>query len=207
VYCSTCACDYDGWTGKCPNCKNILQEGKPPTGIQDQSITYENLSKIIEDHDGKIEIDLSATKVGRSKSTRFPYIGYGYAWTKRMQGSRDGINVDLSTTRVGKDRKRTFPYQGFGYAWQQELQGRIAGNEAKLTARKVSRMKRWSFPYKGFGYAWTDELDGECGQDISVTLNITQVGKNRRWRFPYFGFGYAWAKEGILSLTLKNNNI
>jgi len=208
MYCSTCECEFDGWTGKCPNCKNPLQEGKPPVPrFGDESVTYESLVDIIREYGGTLDIELTAIEIGKSRATRFPYSGYGYAWTKRMQGAREGIAVDLTTTEVGKDKKWAFPYQGHGYAWREELQGSIGGHEAALSAKKVIRRKKWSFPYKGYGYAWTDEMVGDCGQDIKIELKTTQVGKNRRWMFPYFGFGYAWVNEGILTLSLKNNHI
>ncbi len=206
MYCSTCECEFDGWTGKCPNCKNPLQDGKPTSPrSSDESIAYEALVAIVKEHGGTLDIELSAIEVEKSKSTRFPYLGYGYAWTKRMQGSLEGINVDLNTTEVGKDRKWQFPYQGLGYAWRQELQGRIGGNEAALSATKVTRKKRWRFPYSGYGYAWTEEMAGECGEKLSIELKTTDVSKIHRWMFPYFGFGYAWVNEGILSLTLINS--
>lgn len=204
MYCSTCECEYDGWTGNCPNCKNALEDGgPPPSRIHDETIAYETLVQIIKDHGGRLDIDLTTIEVSKTKSIRFPYLGYGFAWTKRMEGSREGIVVDLITSEVGKDRKWAFPYQGHGFAWRQELQGKIAGNMATLTAKKVTRKKSWSFPFKGYGYAWTEEMTGDCGQDIKIKLTTTQVGKNRRWQFPYFGYGYAWVNEGILSMSLN----
>jgi hypothetical protein len=39
MYCPTRECEFESWAGKCPNCKNPLQGGKPPvsstTGQQD----------------------------------------------------------------------------------------------------------------------------------------------------------------------------
>ena len=155
MYCSTCECEFNGWTGNCPNCKNPLLDGKPPSpSISDESITYETLVNIVRDNGGTLDIDLNGIEVGKTKSMRFPWLGYGYAWTKRMQGSREGIKVDLNTSDVGKDRKWNFPYQGLGYAWRQELQGRIAGNKATLTSTKVTRNKRWSFPYFDYAFFW-----------------------------------------------------
>jgi len=203
MYCATCECEFDGWTGKCPNCKNPLQEGKPPTlRSGEQQIDYETLVNIVKERGGTLKIELKTCEVGKNKTTRFPWLGYGFAWTKRMLGSTDGISVDLSTTKVGKDRKWKFPYQGLGYAWRQEMQGSIGGSEINLTANKVTRKKTWRFPYSGYGYAWTEEMNGECGQDLNIELKTTEVKKMRRWIFPYFGFGYAWVKEGQLSLSL-----
>jgi hypothetical protein len=203
MYCPTCECEFEGWIGKCPNCKNQLQEGKPPNlKSGEQQIDYESLVDTVNKTGGSLKIKLKASEVGKTRSTRFPWLGFGYAWTKRMQGAKDGITVDLSTSKVGKDRKWRFPYQGFGYAWRQEMQGSIGGNELTLTANEVSRKKAWSFPYSGYGYAWTEEMSGDCGAKISVQLKTTEFSRIRRWMFPYFGFGYAWVKEGELSLTL-----
>ncbi len=203
MYCPTCECEFEGWTGKCPNCKNPLQGGKPPVQISSQQqVDYESLVDIVKERGGTLNIELKASEVGKTKATRFPWMGFGYAWTKRMQGAREGVSVDLSTTKVGKDKKWSFPYQGLGYAWRQELQGSIGGNEVTLTAKKVTRKKTWSFPFRGYGYAWTEEMSGECGRDLLIELKTTEVKKIRRWLFPYFGFGYAWVKAGELSLSL-----
>ena len=203
MYCPTCECEFEGWTGRCPNCKNPLQEERPPDlRSGEQQIDYESLVDTVNKQGGSLIIKLKACEVSKTKATRFPWLGYGYAWTKRMQGSKDGIMVDLSTSKVGKDRKWRFPYQGFGYAWRQEMQGSISGIKVTLTAKKVTRKKSWSFPYSGYGYSWTEEMSGECGQNLSVELKTSEVTKVRRWLFPYFGFGYAWVKVGELSLTL-----
>ena len=207
MYCLTCDCEYEGWTGNCPNCKNPLEEGVPPlTPNRDQYTSYESLIDLVQKKGGSLTIDVKATEISKSRTTGFPWRGLGYAWTKRMKGVYEGITVDLNTSEVGKDQKWSFAYQGHGYAWRQELQGRIGGNEATLTAKKVTRKKRWSFPYHGYGYAWTEEMAGECGERLSIELKTTEVSKIRRWMFPYFGFGYAWVNEGLLSLSLKNNH-
>lgn len=204
MYCSNCDCEFDGWRGKCPNCKNQLEDTEPLISTDEfERLTYESIVQSIRDNGGKIDITLDAKEVGKSKSLRFPYTGFGYAWTKRMQGAEQGIGVDLNTTKVGKDRKRGFPYLGHGFAWQQEMQGAIGGHEVNLTAKKVVRKKSWSFPYRGFGYAWTEEMAGQLGEQIQVSMKSSTVKKKRGWQFPYFGFGYAWVKEGELSLILN----
>lgn len=203
MYCPTCKCEFEGWTGRCPNCKNPLQEGKPPNlRSSEPQIDYKFLVGIVEERGGTLKFELKASEVGKTRATRFPWLGYGYAWTKRMQGAKEGVEIDLSTTKVGKDKKWAIPYQGHGYAWQQEMQGSIGGNEVTLTAKRVTKKKTWSFPYSGYGYAWTEEMSGECGQDLIVEFKTNEVMKNRRWLFPYFGFGYAWVDEGELSLSL-----
>jgi hypothetical protein len=204
MYCAHCDCEFDGWRVKCPNCKNLLQEGKPIINNEElKPVEYDSILQTIRDNGGTLNIVVNAREVGKSKSLRFPYAGFGYAWTKRMRGMADGIGVDLSTIKVGKDRKRGFPYLGHGFAWQQEMQGLIGGHEVNLTAKKVIRKKSWGFPYRGFGYAWTDEMAGQMGDQIQVTVKSTAVKKKRGWQFPYFGFGYAWVKDGTLALSLS----
>lgn len=205
MYCTNCHCEFEGWKGDCPQCNTPLLEVPPEVQIFDERpLAYETLTKMISDQGGQVDIDLNAVEISKSKSTRFPYMGFGYAWTHRMYGEKEGISVDLSTTKVRKDRKRTFPYKGHGFAWREEMQGSISGNEVSLNSIKVNRKKTWSFPYSGFGYAWTEDMTGTCGQDIKVELKTTRIKKIRRWAFPYFGYGYAWVKEGVLSLILVN---
>lgn len=202
MYCANCDCEFDGWRGKCPNCRNSLQEDKPFSFTKTfEKIKYNDLLQSIKDNGGSLEITVRASEVAKSKSLRFPYAGFGYAWTKRMQGATDGIEIDLSTSKVGKDRKRSFPYQGHGFAWRQEMEGLIGGHEVHLQATKVTRKKSCRFPYRGFGYAWAEEMAGELGDQIQIRLKSSTVKKIRRWQFPYFGFGYAWVKEGILSMS------
>ncbi len=205
MYCPSCECEFEGWTGRCPNCSHQLQEGKLPVlRSVEQQIDYESLIRMIKDKGGNLVIHLKTSEVGKDKATRFPWLGYGFAWTKRMRGSHDGINVELSTTKVGKDRKWRFPFLGHGYAWRQEMQGSIGGNDSTLTANKIIKKKSWSFPYFGYGYSWTEEMSGDCGQELIVELKTPKVVKKRRWLFPYFGFGYAWVMEGELSISLSS---
>lgn len=203
MYCTICECEFEGWTGKCPQCNNRLLEVKPSVdGALVETVDYEELRKRIVDGGGKIEINLSAAEVTKARTRRFPWMGFGFAWTHKMKGAKNGLLVELHTTKVEKKRNWKFPYQGLGYAWRQEMQGSIGGHAATLTAKNVIRKRAWRFPYSGFGYAWTDEMSGECGRDINIELKTTHVVKIRRWQFPYFGFGYSWVKKGLLSLTL-----
>ena len=203
MYCTACNCEYNGWTGKCPSCKQPLQQGKPQEHLRNgEQINYSTLVEIIKEHGDSLNIPVTASEVTRSKTTRFPWMGLGYAWTQKMHGSTNGITVDVSTTEVGKDRKWAFPYRGHGYAWQQKSQGWVGGNEITLQAAQVNQKRSWSFPYSGYGYAWTEEMTGNCGEEIRVSLKATEVKKHRRWRFPYFGYGYAWVDEGMLTMRL-----
>jgi len=203
MFCTVCNCEYNGWSGKCPSCKQPLQEGNPPEPPRNVAQTdYDLLVEMIKENGETLEIPLSASQVARSKTTRFPWMGFGYAWTQKMNGAHSGIDVELNTTEVGKDRKWAFPYRGFGFAWQQRIEGLIGGNQLSLQATQMNRKRSWSFPYSGYGYAWTEAMSGKCGQDIRVDYKATQVSQQHRHRFPYFGFGYAWVDKGLLTLTL-----
>lgn len=204
MYCSTCECEFEGWTSWCPNCKNQLDEGGYPEAESNrEDVPYQVLVDTIREEGGSIEIELATVAVSKSKATRFPWLGYGYAWAKRMQGNNHGITADFVTSDIGKDRKYSFPYRGHGYAWRKEMGGNLAGHDAALTVKKMTRKKRWSFPYFGYGYAWTELMTGSCGEEINLELITTDVGKNRRIMFPYFGYGYAWVKNAKLRVTLN----
>lgn len=203
MYCSSCACEFEGWSGRCPNCKSDLVEGGSPKAESNgEDVSYQGLVDAIQERGGSLEIDLTAVEVCKSKTTRFPWMGYGYAWVKRMWGERQGITADFVAIDIGKERRFSFPYRGHGYAWRKEMDGKLAGHNARLIATKVTKQRRWSFPYFGYGYAWTELMTGNCGEEIELELITMGVGKNRRIRFPYFGFGYAWVKEAKLRATL-----
>ncbi len=204
MYCAICECEYKGWYGKCPNCKNpLLNEPHLDPLSSDEQISYERLVEIIRENGGALEVDLATIEVNKSKSFRFPWLGYGYAWAKRMRGASQGITVDFYTIEVGKDRKFAFPYLGHGYAWGKTIQGSLAGNEATLKAKKVNRKRGWNFPYFGYSYAWTEVMSGSCGEKLNLELITTKVGKNHRMRFPYFGFGYAWVDQAKITISLN----
>ena len=195
MYCSECSCEFEGWTGNCPNCKTPLVERLPSIAeAADEPISYEALVDLVGKNGGSLRIDLSASEVGREKRRGFPYSGYGYAWTKRMRGVSNNILVDLATTGVGKAKKERFPYRGFGMAWAKAMQGSVAGNQVALTAKRVGTDRKWSFPYSGYGYAWAQEMSGQCGDELTVDLRTTDVGRRRRSGFPYLGYGLAWAR-------------
>ena len=201
MYCNTCRCEYSGWSVKCPSCGQRLQEGLPVQEISNNGqLNYTSLVEWIQKEGNVVEIHLKASQVSRKKSTRFPYMGFGYAWAQSMHGNKDKINVELVTSEVGKDRKWSFPYKGHGFAWQQEVQGLISGNPCLLNASYVERKKTWRFPFFGYGYAWTEEMQGVCGERIEIEMKTVQVKRKSNWRFPHFGFGYAWVEECVLTL-------
>lgn len=204
MYCSECRCEFEGWTGKCPNCKTPLVEGPSPIPeIADEPLSYEALVGLVRENGGQLSIDLSTSEVSKKRSWSFPYFGYGSARAERMQGTFNQVLVDLVTTEAGEAKRRGFPWRGYRFAWAEAMQGSIAGNQVALTAEKVSRKKEWSFPYSGYGYGWTQAMTGECGGELKVDLQTTDVGTDKRWRFPYGGFGFAWANRCILTLRLS----
>lgn len=205
MYCPNCRCEFDGWVGRCPECKTPLILINQPTHVPEVSgnpISYEALVDLVKENGGQLSVDLSTTDVGIQKKRGFPYFGYKYAWVKRMQGANNGVSVDLLTTDVGIEKRRRFPLLGYGYAWRKRMEGSIAGNTITLMATKVRKERKWSFPYSGYGYAWTQELSGECGSKFTVTLLSKDVGRKKGWGFPYFGYGSAWTKKGTLTLKL-----
>lgn len=105
---------------------------------------------------GDLAVDLRATDVGRHRQSRLLfYIGYGFAWTRRLEGTIAGQPAWLDASRVEMERKTRFPYRGYGFAWTQEMSGRCGERLAlALEATDVARRMRYEFPYQGFGYAW-----------------------------------------------------
>ena len=159
MFCPECRCEFVGWTGKCPGCKTPLVEESPSVpDVADKPIAYEALVDLVRENGGQLRIDLSTTEVGRERKWRFPCLGYGRAWAKRMQGAFKDVRVDLMTSEVGRGGKWSFPYQGHGFGWTRRMQGNVGGKEVVLTARKVGMEKKWSLPYLGYGFAWTEEM-------------------------------------------------
>lgn len=203
MYCTTCNCEFEGWFGNCPQCKNPLQELKPfQVETPGERLDYDSLVEMLEGTGAGLEISLTACQVVRKKAKRFPWRAYGYAWTQKMKGTNDRISVEMQTTEVVKKRETTFLYRGHGYAWEQEVHGQISGNPFNLQATEVRRKRTFSFPYTGYGYAWTEEMRGKCGDRIQVVVRATKVNKKRRSVFPYFGYGFAWVEESLLTLNL-----
>ena len=203
MYCLECKCEYGGWTGRCPECKSpLVEEVQPEIPDVTQTISYDELVEIVRESDGEYQVALFATSIAREKKWRFPYNGYGYAWTKKMSGASNGISIELTTSEMGRDTSWGFPYMGYGFAWAKSLVGSIGGTEVKLQATKVAREKKWRFPYLGYGRAWTEELRGELGDQLHLHLQVTEVGKGRDWRFPYRGYGFGWEKKATLTISL-----
>ena len=204
-FCSNCRCAFPAWVRTCPNCKTLLIEELPITSeTKDNPLSYENLINMVKKNGGRLQIELTTTDVGMEKKWGFPYRGYGFAWAKKMYGTFDTLTVELTTTDVGMEKKWSFPYQGYGFAWAKKMEGFIGGNECILTATKVRMQKKWRIPYLGYGYAWVQEMSGECGSQLTIDFETTDVGKEKKWSFPYQGYGFAWASKGILTITLKS---
>jgi hypothetical protein len=204
MFCPQCRCEFPAWIRVCPDCKVPLTGELPPSPeYVDKTLSYDALVDMVRKNGNQLKIDLVATEVGRDRKWGFPYMGYGFAWTKRMKGTFDTISVDLITTEVGMEKKWGFPYRGYGFAWAKRMKGYIGGNEITLTAKKVSMEKKWGFPYQGYGHAWAQGMSGECGSLLKADFETTKVGRETKWGFPYMGYGYAWAQEGILTVTRR----
>ena len=204
MFCPQCRTEFIGWRGKCPDCKVILVDQlSHELGSVEKILPYNDLVDLVKKRGGQMSIDLIPTEVERQKKWSIPYLGYGYAWVKRLRSVSDDVSVELTTTETGRQRKWTFPYFAFGFAWEKTMKGSIAGNDLTLTAKKVSRRRKWAFPWAGYGFAWTEELAGECGADLKVSLTITDVNRKKSLEFPYLGYGYAWAKGACLELSLS----
>jgi len=204
MFCIKCRSEFKGLTSRCPDCKILLvRELAPLPEGEGGKVRYEDLVSLVKKNGGQLEIDLSAADIGIRRRWSFPYLGFGFAWVKRMQGASNGTFVDLATTETGMEKKRSFPFFGFRFAWAKKMEGYVGGNEITLIARKVSTERKWSFPYFGYGYAWAQEMSGECGSQIAATLRTTDVYRHKEWSFPYLGYGFAWANRGALMLVLK----
>ena len=204
MFCSSCNCEFEGWSGRCPNCKEPLVEGVVQSAEGDtHSVSYQVLVDMVKANGGQLQVPLTTTAVSMERKWSFPYFGLGSAWAKRMQGSSKEVSIDLQAVDVGRDKKYGFPYRGFRFAWVKEMGGTIGGNATSLTASKVRRERKWGFPYFGFGYAWTEEMQGTCGDQIEIDLVTTDIGKRIVRRFPYLGFGLSWIKESMLTLKVS----
>lgn len=207
MFCPQCRIEFVGWHGICPDCKALLVDKLPPEiESAEKSLPYQTLFELVNKNNGRVRFDLTATEVERQRKWGIPFLGYGYAWAKRFQGSSNGVLTNLITIETGRQKKWTFPFFGFGFAWEKRLQGDIAGNELTLTARKVTRRRKWDFPFLGYGFAWTEEMTGECGDELMAMLTVTEIRRRRSWGFPYFGYGYAWPKNACLELYNKVDN-
>ena len=152
---------------------------------------------------GALSGELTSTDSGREQKLGFPWRGYGYAWTSRMEGEVSGFPVLLEVTRVGRDRVLAFfPYVGYGFAWAMRMEGTIAGNPVRLSASEVRREKKLGFPWRGYGYAWTQKMAGDCGKRILIELECSEVGRASKWTFPYQGYGFGWMRKAVLTMAL-----
>lgn len=204
MYCQECKCEFMGWNSKCPECNGpLVEEFHHAIPDVDQKISYDELVNLASANNGDFQIELSTTSVGKERKWKFPYNGYGYAWTRKMSSVSNGIPVNLTTSEVGRSNSWKFPYLGYGFAWAKSMEGSFGGTELALHATKVSREKKWRFPYLGYGRAWTEEMCGELGEQLCVQLSITKVGKGKDWRFPYRGYGFAWIRKAVLTLSLN----
>ena len=205
MYCPDCRCEYTGQAGRlCPVCGTpTVERPQSEQNTSMEALDYEELLDAVRQQDGNLSVNMTTTQVGREMRMRFPYLGYGVAWAKQMQGAAGRIGVELTAIEVKRVMKRRFPYLGYGFAWPSRLSGQIAGHTLILDVDRVQMKRGWSFPYFGYGYAWAEELSGTCGDQLVAHLHIGEIRRSRRRRFPYFGFGYAWEHKGVLTLSLR----
>lgn len=204
MYCPECKCEYSGWNAKCPGCVTNQSSAQPhDAGDAGELIAYDSLVQLVGQSGGRLDVALTTTEHGSKKKQTFPYFGHGYAWAKRLEGSKTEVEVDLAATEVVMQTRKGFPYIGRGYAWVERAEGYLGGNSLTLSATDVAKEKKWAFPYTGFGRAWTERMAGTCGDRLRVDLKTTKVARDRSRGFPYVGFGFAWVSEATLTLTLE----
>ena len=203
VYCSNCQCGFTGRSGKCPVCKNALTGESLPRKTLAPSISYDSLLRKVEENDGRLNIELDAVDSCKFKQWTFPWIGWGYSWTKSMKGSANGILVDLLTTEVGTKRATIIPGIGWGFAWEQKMVGDICGHEISLTATVVKTQKTGLYIFRiGWGFGWTLEMAGRCGDRLQAILTTSDVKREKETTFPGIGWGYARMNRAVLTLTV-----
>ena len=105
---------------------------------------------------GDLAVELKATEIGRHRKSAFlNYIGYGFAWTKQLEGLIAGNPAFLEASQVELEKKTRFPYRGYGFAWTQEMAGQCGGAlDLQLCTAEVAKKERYGFPYQGYGFAW-----------------------------------------------------
>lgn len=204
-YCPNCRCSYVTWLDECPSCGTPFDiTGPPAPAPTGPRISYDELLARVTEAGGVLKVELTVAQVERVKKSGFPYLGYGFAWEKRLVGALDGSPVEVKATEVSMSKRIGFPYAGFGFAWVRAMEGHVAGNEIELRSTAVEMKKNRGFPYFGYGYAWTREMIGTCGDRLRATLVATSVETSRRSAFPYRGFGFAWVSRATLTLKLTD---
>ncbi len=205
MYCNTCHCEFAGWRTKCPVCR---QELSPKVSDSQQLpgrvISQDKLVELIKTAGGQLTIDVISTDVGKYRKSYFPGFGFGYAWSKSMQGLVNGdIVVDLKTTSVGQDKSWNILCFGFGYAWIQKMGGSIGGLPFELKTIKIGKDRQFNILGFGYGFAWAAEMTGMIGHDIDVHLKVTEVSRHKEFIILKLGYGYAWERKAQLTLSLK----
>jgi len=106
-------------------------------------------------HDDLV-VELRTTEVGRHhKSVLLYYVGYGFAWTKQLEGVIAGNPVHLVASKVEMEKKTRFPYLGYGFSWTQEMTGDCGDQlTLELVTSEVARTQGVRFPLRGYGFAW-----------------------------------------------------
>ena len=119
MFCPQCRTEFIGWRGKCPDCKVLLVDQlSPELGSVEKILPYNDLVDLVKKNNGQISIGLIPAEVERQKKWRFPFLGYGYAWTEELSGECGAdLKVSVTITDVNRKKSLEFPYLGYGYAW------------------------------------------------------------------------------------------
>ena len=96
MFCTSCKCEFEGWSGRCPNCREPLVEDAVLFAEGDaHPVSYKALVDILKASDGQLQVPLTTTAVGMERKWSFPYFGFGAAWAKRMQSASKEVSIDL----------------------------------------------------------------------------------------------------------------
>jgi len=205
MYCNTCHCEFGGWKTRCPVCQQILSlKVIAPGQFSGKSISQAELIDLIQAAGGELTIDLISTSVDKFRKSYIIGFGFGYAWSRSMQGILNNeIAVDLKTTSVGQDKTWNIFCFGFGYAWIQKMSGTIGGLSLNLETVKIGKDRQFNILGFGYGFAWAAEMTGTIGNEISACLKVTDVSRCKEFIILKLGYGYAWEHKAQLTLSLK----
>lgn len=57
MYCPNCQCEFDGWVGKCPDCRTpLLDESPHIQEVSSNPISYEALVDLVRENGGQLNL-------------------------------------------------------------------------------------------------------------------------------------------------------
>jgi len=168
-----------------------------------RKISYKNLVSLVEEKQGKLEIDLTAILVGTLKETDGGYQGFGYGWTDQMYGQNDGITLYTYTHVVKKKAHPTYGYKGTGFAWAEIKKCNFGGNKFRLKQTKIHTENTSNEPgFQAMGYSSVDEMEGTLGKQLKVTFKRTLMDKRDEHSALYQGCGEGWTDKARVTIEL-----